>query len=287
MKYLLSFLTALTMLATSCQSQEQSNQQQSLMEASRQELAEALAERDMLLGLVEEMTASMDQIKRLEDIVAITGSQSSENKAQCRRLLADMDAVRESLRMRRERLAEMDERMKKSSFYTDELKSTIAAMRKMTDAQTEEVERLKARISQSDKIIDSLNVEIDSLNSTVAIVNSSLDSMQSASIRLENELNECYYVIASKSQLKEHKIIETGFLRNLKLMKGDFDRDFFVTADKRSLKKLYLNADKAKILTNHPEGSYALVEDVDGLVLMIIDSCRFWNLSNFLVIQVG
>lgn len=68
-------------------------------------------------------------------------------------------------------------------------------------------------------------------------------------------------MIASKSELKEHNIIESGFLHKIKLMKGDFDKGYFVISDKRTLSRLPLGSDKVKLLTTHPENSYELIDE--------------------------
>ena len=98
-------------------------------------------------------------------------------------------------------------------------------------------------------------------------------------------MNTCYYVIASKSQLKEHQILETGFLRKSKLLKGDFDKGFFVIGDKRNLTSLDLKSKKIKIRTSHPEDSYRIIETEKQKTLTIISPEKFWSLTNYLVIQ--
>ena len=68
-------------------------------------------------------------------------------------------------------------------------------------------------------------------------------------------------------------------------MKGDFDKDFFVISDKRTLTTLPLNATKVKVLSSHPENSYELIEENGQKTLKINNPDKFWSLSNYLVIQ--
>lgn len=286
MKHLVIITAMLAILLSACGNKEQAKEQLSLMEASKQELATALEERDQLLGLVKEITTSMDQIKHLENIMTITGIQSVENPAQRAQLLSDMAVVKETLQNRREKLAELEARLQKSSLYTEELKSTVEALRNQIDTQTEDIESLRAQLSQANEQISSLNNEVDSLNSTVTIVSKNLDEAQAASTRLENELNTCYYVVAQKSQLKEHNIIETGFLRKSKLLKGDFDKGFFVIGDKRNLSTIDLRSNKVRIYTNHPEDSYEIHEVNKNKTLTITNPEKFWSLTNYLVVQI-
>lgn len=286
MKYLVIITTVFAVLLSSCGDNKQSDGGQSLMEASKQELADALKERDQLLGIVKEISVSMDQIKHFENIMTIAGTQALENPDQRTQLLSDMAVVKKTLKHRRDRLVELECRLKESTLYTDELKSVVEAMRKQIDQQNAEIESLRQQLLSASEHISSLTDEVDSLNSTVAIANDNLDAAHAASERLENELNTCYYVVARKSQLKEHHIIETGFLRKSKLLKGDFDREFFTIGDKRTLDTLDLHSNKVKIHTNHPVDSYEIREVDKNMILTITNHEKFWSLTNFLVIQV-
>ncbi len=286
MKYLLIITTVFAVLLSSCGNKKQEKGQQSLLEASKQELAAALEERDQLLCIVKEISVSMDQIKNFENIMAISGTQSLEKPDQRARLLSDMAVVKESLKHRRERLVELESKLQESALYTDDMKGTIKALRNQIDRQTEEIENLRCQLFSANEHINTLNNEVDSLNTTVAIVNDNLDAAQAASARLENELNTCYFVVASKSQLKEHHIIETGFLRKSKLLEGDFDKEFFSIGDKRDLSTLNLQSNKVKIYTNHPGDSYEIGNVDKNKVLTITNPEKFWSLTNYLVIQI-
>ena len=104
---------------------------------------------------------------------------------------------------------------------------------------------------------------------------------------MANELNTCYYVIGSKSELKEHKIIETGFLRKTKVMEKDYEIEYFTKGDKRTLAEIPLYSKKAKIYTKHPADSYEIVTADDNTkTIVITNPTKFWELSNFLVVQI-
>ncbi len=285
MKKFLFITVSIMILISSCGSKEQASGPQSLMEASRQELITALEERDQLLKLVKEISISMDQIKHLEVIMTISEARSDEKPAMRAQILSDITAIQNTLSLRRKQLRELESRLRNSALYTDELKSTVDALGKQIKSQSEQIDFLRKQLTKANEKISTLNYEVDSLNSTVAEVNHNLDSAKAASIHFENELNTCYYVIASKSQLKEHHIIETGFLRKSKLMKKDFDHSFFSTGDKRNIKVIDLHSKKYKLLTNHPKDSYEISETNRQKILTILNPKKFWSLSNYLVIQ--
>ena len=69
-------------------------------------------------------------------------------------------------------------------------------------------------------------------------------------------------------------------------MEGDFEKAYFIKADKRTLRSIPLHSKKAEVMTKQPASSY-VIEDEDGQkVLKIKDPSQFWQLSNFLVIKV-
>lgn len=256
------------------------------MDASKLELATALGERDELLGLMREIITATNQIKHLENILAVIDKQPDESHPQRARVLRDIAAIQQTLSQRREQLAILEQKLQKSGLFNNELRMTIEALRKQIDSQSSEIANLKTQLNAANEHIDTLTCQVDSLNTTIFSVNERLAATQGTATRLENELNTCYYIIASKSVLKESKILETGFLRKSKLLKGDFDKGLFVTCDKRYADSLDLQSDKARILTNHSEGSYEIVEQNGKKILHITSPEQFWDCSNYLVVQI-
>ncbi|MDE6564570.1 MAG: hypothetical protein K2L92_07075 [Muribaculaceae bacterium] len=269
----------------SCREASPANDSLSLMEASKQELVTALDERDQLLSLVKEMTLEMKEIRKLEDITSVAVSQSDVKSTRRTTILSDIKAVKETLMRRRNQLEVLEHQFKESGLYNEELIETIGALRGHIDYQTGEIDRLRAQLMAAAERIEQLADKVDSLNVAVTEVESERDSARMESLLFENELNTCYYVAAGKSQLRTHNIIESGFLRRTKLMNGDFDQDFFAERDKRNFEVLAVGSKKARVLTNHPEGSFRLRDDSSGVYLEIIDKDRFWSLTNYLVVQ--
>ncbi len=274
----------LTSMLFSCNVNNE-KEQQSLAEVTKQELATALNERDQLLSLVKEVSAGLNEIKQLENIMTIAANKQYENPGQKNRILADIASLKKKIQQRKTHLDDLESKLQKSTINGKELQETIKALRTQIDSQMEEIESLRQQLTAANEHIGALNNAVDSLNTTVSTVTGERYAAQEASVKLENKLNACFYVIATKSELKKHNIIESGFLRKTKLMKGDFDKDFFVISDKRTLTTLPLNATKVKVLSSHPENSYELIEENGQKNLKINNPDKFWSLSNYLVIQ--
>jgi len=251
-----------------------------------QELAAAVADRDQLISLVGEINQGMEQIKQLENILTVSNNLPGETATQREQIQSDIAAIQKALQDRREKLAELEKKLQASSRDNSSMRKTIASLRAQIDSQSEEIALLKDNLGQAKARIGELDAAVDSLSTTVTTVTDERNIAQEENVNLANELNTCYYAIGSKSELKGRRIIETGFLRKTKLMKGDFDQSFFTTADKRTLTRIALHSKKAEILTNQPEGSYVIDDDNGQKVLVITNPDAFWSLSNYLVIKI-
>ncbi len=265
------------------ESQQQNDSINSVLSDS---LATAMAERDTLMALMNDISDGMSQIKRVENIVS-QGNLSGETADKKRQLRADVVAIQQSLQERSKRLDQLEARLSKSANYNDEMKKTIKSLKQQIADQQAMITDLTQQLAAAHIVINNLNTRVDSLNTVNTAVNQEKTKAQEESVRLANQLNECYYVVGSKKELKQHKIIETGFLRHTKVMEGDFATNYFTKADKRTLSVIPLHNSKAQVLSKHPAGSYTITDEGGQKVLKILNPTRFWELSNYLVVKVG
>ena len=248
----------------------------------------ANAERDSLMELMTDIATGMDQIKELEDIVSVNNL-SSETPDRKKQLRDDIVLIQESINKHRQRLEELEKRLKQSTNYNSKMEKTIASLKQQLDEQQQTINTLTDQLAAAHIQIKNLNQSVDSLNTVNKAVTREKEAAQEESRQLTNEvnnLNTCYYVIGSKKELKDHKIIESGFLRKTKILEGDFEMSYFTKADRRTLSEIPLHSKKAQLMTNHPKDSYEIVDHGNGKVLRILNSSNFWEKSNFLVIKV-
>ena len=90
-------------------------------------------------------------------------------------------------------------------------------------------------------------------------------------------------MFGTKKELSEQRILEKGEV----LKTNDFNKDYFTRIDLRVTKTIKLYSKSAKLMTNHPAGSYTLEKDAQGqYVLRITNPTSFWSVSKYLVITV-
>lgn len=290
------FLLPIALLICVACSQEEKKQDEQMaqvpldvLQADKEALAQAIADRDSLFNLVNEISYDIEQINELEKILTISGSLDAESPTQRSKIKNDIAALKSTLQQRRQKLAELEAKLKESKLSNIQLEKTIETLKSQIEHKQAEIDSLSQSLSLAKGRIVKLETDKDSLNKTISTVSqekAQMEQVANEAIANVNELNKCFYAVGSKKELKKNKILESGFLKKTKIMQGEFDANFFNTADKRTLKSINLHSKKAKLLTNHPQDSYT-IEDVNGMkVLKITSPTLFWNLSNYLVVQI-
>ena len=291
MKKIVTLAVIATAMLTACNG-EKLRDAEAQNEQLKGDLRETLATQDSLLVLVNDISDGMSQIKDLEKIISTPGSlgESASRKEQIKN---DMIAIQQSLQERRQRLEELEKKLAATGGENSTLKRTVSNLKTQIAEQQTEIATLTNQLASANIKIEELSTTVTTLNTAVDSLNTGLteeraqkDAAIEEATAATNELNACFYAIGTSKELKAKKILQSGFLRKTKVMKGDFDESYFTTGDKRNLSEIPTHSKKAKILTSQPADTYEIV-DVDGQkVIKITDPTRFWQLSNFLVIQV-
>lgn len=253
---------------------------------SRDSLMQLVADQDSLLALLDNLSADMDRIKNLENILSASDI-NSESPDKRRKIRNDMAAIEQALIDRREKIAELEERLNKSNNNNARLRKAINSLKAQIASQEATISDLREQLSKANIQIDQLTHHIDSLTSQVNATEADLNQAVIRNLELSDSINMCFYVIGSKSELKEQKIINTGFLKKTKLNTSELGSDYFTRADKRTLTTLELHSKKAKVLTSQPTESYSIIDGANGQKsLQITNPERFWSTGDYLVIQI-
>jgi len=289
--YLVWLIIALAVMP-SCQRTNQLEQeamrQDSINAVLQDSINTANAEKDSLMQLMGDIADGMEQIKQLEDIVSVNNlnGETPDRKKQIR---DDIVLIQQSINRHKQRLAELEKRLKQSTNYNSTMQKSIEQLKSQLEDQQKTINGLTEQLATAHIQIKNLNQSVDSLNTVNKAVVKEKEAAQQESKELTNEvtnLNTCYYVVGSKKELKNNKIIETGFLRKTKILEGDFEMSYFTKADRRTLSEIPLHSKKAQLLTSHPKDSYEIVDHGNVKTLHITNAKRFWEKSNFLVVQV-
>ena len=248
------------------------------------EYEEATNFNDSLMLLMGDIYTGLDSINTQEGLLYNMGNgDAADRRAEIRR---NLSTIKARLAANKELLASMEAKIKATGNENSVQAKTIAQLRKHIEQQDAKIAQLESDLSQAKGQIENLNTQVAETQEQVKVETAAKEEAQAATVAAENEANKVYYAIGSNKELKNKGLLSKKFLGSTKVLKGNFDASYFVTADKRTLKNIPTNAKKVKIWTNMPEGSYRIVGEKNGpKTIEIINPDKFWSLATHLVIQ--
>ena len=286
MKKLL-FLSVCVAFLSSCGNRAQNE----ALKAQNDSLTVALSERDAelesIMSAFNEVQEGFRLINEAENRVDLQ-SGAIEGATASQKIKEDIRFISEKLQSNREQIAKLEEQLKNSKYATSQMKKALANLNAELEAKTQQIATLQTELA-------SKNIRIAELDDVVAGLNENVkdliaeNEVKSATVASQDKaLNTAWFVYGTKSELKEQKIISSKLLQKTKVLENDdFNKDYFTQIDIRTDKNIKLYSKTAEFLTTHPEGTYELVKDNEGLLtLSIVNPNKFWSVSRYLVILV-
>ena len=235
-----------------------------------------------IMGTVNETQEGFRRINEAEGRITVNdGNMESETSKQAIR--ENMQYIQDAMAQNRDKISQLKEKLRTSTIGGDKLKKMVDDLSAQLEAQKQRVQELEAQLAEKDIVIAQQGEAITSLNENVNTLTEENKAKNQTVTEQDKQLHTAWYVFGTKSELKEQKILQKG-----DVLKGnDFNKDYFTKVDIRYDKEIKLYSKSAKLLTNHPAGSYKLEKDNKGqYVLHITAPETFWSVSKYLVIQV-
>ena len=105
------------------------------------------------------------------------------------------------------------------------------------------------------------------------------------------ELNKAFYICGTFKELKAKGLLtkEGGFigLGKTESLTGNFPDNSFIRIDITKTKSIFVNSKGAKLISEHPAGSYEFIRNKDKKIesLEIKDPTLFWKVSKYAVVE--
>lgn len=198
------------------------------------------------------------------------------------RIRENMQFIQQTLGQNKELINKLRLRLRQSSIASEQLKKTLENLTKQFNEKESELAALRSELEEKDIHIAELDEMVASLSEDVASLRDESDQKTETINTQDRELNTAWYVFGTKNELKEQNILKSG-----EVLQSNFNKNYFTKIDIRVDKEIKLMSRDAKLLTNHPTGSYTLDRDANKqYVLRITNPQQFWGTSRYLVIQV-
>lgn len=286
MKKSLLFLGIGALFLSSCAGKDQKkiNEDSVKIADLTAEYEEATNFNDSLMLLMGDIYTGLDSINTQEGLLYNMGNgDAADRRAEIRR---NLSTIKARLAANKALLASMEAKVKFSGNENSVQAKTIAQLRQHIEQQDAKIAQLESDLTKAKEEIGNLNTQVAETQEQVKVETQAKEEAQAATVAAENEANKVYYAIGSNKELKNKGLLSKKFLGATKVLQGNFDASYFVTADKRNLRTIPTNSKKVKIWTNMPEGSYRIVGEKDGpKSIEIINPDKFWSLASHLIIQ--
>jgi predicted nucleic acid-binding Zn-ribbon protein len=242
--------------------------------------AQANVELDQIMALLNEVEDNFRSIKSAENYLASQSTGSGELTPSVRsRIQSDMQFITETLDKNRQRIADLEAKLKKSNFN---LSKTLAGLRQELEEKTNTLVTMQEELAKRDRKIADLTDNVNRLSDDVKSLSDESSNRQKVIDRQWTELNTAYYCFGTSKELKDQKILVGGQLGT------NFNHNYFIPVENINTQKVIrLYAKKGKLISKHPAGSYTFAKDASGQAeLRILNPKDFWSLTKYLVIEV-
>lgn len=282
MKKLFFLAACISLMAASCTGNKNNND--NAIAEERDSLQDVINEKDKelneIMGTINEIQDGFRLINEAEGRIVDGSMEAASNKDNIRE---NMEYIQKTMADNRNKIAKLKDQLRSSSINADKLKETIDRLTQELETQNQRIQELQIQLAEKDIVIAQQDEAINSLNNDVENLAAENSSKSQTVAAQDKQLNTAWYVFGTKSELKEQKILEKGDV----LKNGNFNKDYFTKIDIRYDKVIKLYSKSAKLLTNHPAGSYKLIKDTKGQYMVeITNPTEFWSVSKYLVIQV-
>lgn len=283
MKRIITYVLGLVALTIVSCTNGNSNQQPADM-SQYDSLQRVIAQKDYelneMMGTLNAIQEGLREINEAENRVTIVKDGEGANRVE--QIRENINFISETMQRNRELINKLKQQQRESSYKSEQLKKTIDNLIQQLDEKDQQLQNLRAELDAKNIRIDELDKTINDLNADVTELKNDNEQKDTTIDKQDKQLNTAWYACGTKSELKDHRILDGG-----KVLQGSFDKGYFTKIDIRLDKEIKLYSKSAKLLTTHPASSYTLEQDANKqYILRINDPETFWAASKYLVIQV-
>ena len=296
MRYLvLPLVLASALLFSSCvESSKKYKELEARLEALQSDYGLQSEELDEVFATLNEVEAGLQSIRESENIIAVQSTTEdgmdvpAGSKEQIKK---DMQSIQEAIKKYQKQIDQLkkDNRIKSAQFkkrlnaLSAELKEKSALIEDLKNQLNEKSAQLEIKTKE----VATLGEVVSNLKDEVNVLSQQEKQLKEKVASQEAELYSVYYIVGTKDELIEADVITKGGLFKSAQVSYQSEKDTFVKIDYRQITTITTNAKRAKVLSVHPKGTYA-IETTDGEAALIIsDPESFWEQTKYLVIQTN
>lgn len=284
----LILLLGLGILAYSLHTRDHKSQL-ALMENQRISYTHQLTERDSTLNdwltSFDEIERNLQMIKEKEKIITVNSSGTEVSKDKRNQIMEDIKNINALLDENKKKIAQLNAQLKKSGNTITGLQTRITELEESMKTYESEIAELKTTLVNKDFEIGQLNGQVVALNDTLTIKEEKISTQIS-------KLHQAFLTSGTFKDLKGKGLLtkEGGFIgigRKESLLEN-FSDSMFQEIDITKTMTIPVNSKSAKLVTEHPSGSYEMVKENEKQIayIAIKDPDEFWRISKYAVVEI-
>lgn len=283
---LLMSIVVLSIIFSACVPEKSYEKLKAENDSLRLEQVRLQADINGYFSTIDEIAENLEQIKIIENQLSSPFDIEKQEENQTVEINRKIRQINSLLYNNNKKIDSLNQSLKNRSLKITKLETSIDRLSEANTQMMTQIELYKQQIYAGDSLLALKNDTIQRISAENEwLLQNKKHSEEELSIQTDR-LYSAWYVFGSTKELRAQGIIAPTGIISKSLLKGNFNKDYFVKIDTRTVSQIPLYSKSAKILTTHPTNSYSLEKQDGFYTLKILNPVDFWSISNYLVIKI-
>jgi len=267
-----------------------SEEQTTTLENQKLELTSQLSQRDSIINewllAFNEIESDIRKITARENMLSMQSMNPEISSDKKQEILKEIQYIRDLIDQNKKKIASLNAQLRKSGVNIAGLQAQVDTLSATIAQRDNDISALRMELVNRDFEIGELHREVDTMKTTLA-------DKELFISRQTDQMNKAYVVSGTYRDLKEKGLLDReGSILGLggkeSLQENSLRDDLFTEVDITETTTIPVNSKSAKLVTDHPLGSYELVKDASDMIsyIEIKDPNSFWKISKYAVVEV-
>ncbi|MGD0583973.1 MAG: hypothetical protein ABR974_13630 [Bacteroidales bacterium] len=260
-----------------------------LMDAQKTSLTEKITSRDSVISdwitTFDDIEKNIALIKEKEKIITVNSSNAEISKDKRQQVLEDIKYINTLLDQNKKKIASLNAQLAKSGGTIKVMQTKISELEASMKQNETEISELKTSLVNKKFEVEQLNVQMAVLQDTIAKKDEKISTQT-------YEMTKAFYAVGTYKELKTKGLLtkEGGFIGfgKTETLTGTLPDSAFTQIDITKTNSILVNSKSAKLISEHPAGSYEFIRDQAKMVksIEIRDPAQFWKISKYAVVEI-
>ena len=268
---------------------KEQKRQIALMEDQKSSFTELLTQRDSTINdwvlTFDQIEKNLQAIKEKEKIITLNANDREFSKDRKQQITEDIQYINTLLDQNKKKIISLNAQLQQSGSKIKGLETKITELEAAMKQSEADIADLKTALTEKNFKIEQLNTQVGEQQAAIVQKDQTI-STQTA------EMNKAFVTSGTFKTLKAKGLVskEGGFLglgKN-KSLKNTFSDSLFSQIDITVTKTIPVNSKSAKLITEHPAGSYEMIHEGKDKIayIEIKDPNQFWKISKYAVVEI-